>query len=152
MTIDIKDYVNKGLLKEQNADFRQIERQIVRAEKDLNTFQLVIDEDPEWASTIAYQSMLRAGRALLFSFGYLPSDGRQHRTVVELSGIILGKEYSLLIKQFDRLRKKRNVFFYDSEDAMNRTEAKTALKTAKQLLLEIKKKIQKNNPQCVFEF
>lgn len=150
--MNFKDYVSKGLLKEQKADFKQIEKQIIRAEKDLTTFNLVVDDDPEWASTIAYQSMLRAGRALLFSFGYLPADGRQHKTVVELSGVILGKDFGLLIKQFDRLRKKRNVFFYDSEDAKNQTEAKIALKTAKQLLQEIKKSIHKNNPQDSLQF
>jgi len=31
-----------------------------------------------------YQSMLRAGRALLLADGVLPADGRQHKTVVEL--------------------------------------------------------------------
>ena len=47
-------YLNKGLIKEQKSNFKQIGKQIIRAEKDLSTFSLVIDADPEWASTIAY--------------------------------------------------------------------------------------------------
>ncbi len=41
------------------------------------TAEHVSDKDPQWAATIAYHSMLRAGRALLFANGVLPADGRQ---------------------------------------------------------------------------
>lgn len=145
--IDWQRYLNSGLLKQQNPNFRQIEKQVVRAEKDLRTFYLVLKQDPEWASTIAYQAMLRMGRALLFSHGYLPTDRQQHKTVVEITGAILGQEFRAVIGQFDRLRKKRNVFFYDSEDAHNLTEAKKALEIAKRLFVEIKKKTGKLKPQ-----
>lgn len=74
-------YLNKGLIKEQKSNFKQLGKQIIRAEKDLSTFSLVIDADPEWASTIAYQAMLRAGRALLYSFGFLPADGQPYKLV-----------------------------------------------------------------------
>lgn len=39
--------------------------------------------------TINLRTMLRAGRALVFSKGYLPADGAQHRTVVELTHNLL---------------------------------------------------------------
>jgi len=144
-------YLNKGLIKEQKSNFKQIGKQIIRAEKDLSTFSLVIDADPEWASTIAYQAMLRAGRALLYSFGFLPADGQQHKTVVKITGEILGDKYTTTVKKFDKYRKKRNNFFYDSEDAHNFTEAKIALKIAKELLKEIKKRIKSFNPQMMFD-
>jgi len=146
-----QNYLNKGLIKKQNANFKQIEKQIDRAKKDLNTFNLVIDNDPEWASAIAYQSMLRAGRALLFSHGFLPIDGQQHKTVVKITGEILGPEFKLIIKQFDRFRKKRNVFLYSSEDFNNYTEAKRAVKIAKKLLKEIENKIENLNLQEKFK-
>jgi uncharacterized protein (UPF0332 family) len=103
--MNFSSYEKSGLVKRQPAHFKQIELQITRAHKDLLTFALIVDKDAEWAATIAYQAMLRAGRALLFSHGYLPADGRQHKTVVEITGMILGNEYSLIIKQFDKLRK-----------------------------------------------
>ncbi|MFH0948366.1 MAG: HEPN domain-containing protein [Elusimicrobiota bacterium] len=149
--IKFQEYLNKGLLKTQNPNFKQIEKQIVRAEKDLCTFNLVIDNDPEWASTMVYQAMLRAGRSLLFSYGFLPADGQQHKTVIEITGKILGQKFGLLIKQFDRLRKKRNVFFYDSEDTHNFTEAKNAIVTARELINEVKRKINAFNPQQTFK-
>lgn len=150
--IDWKKYLNNGLLKQQDPKFEQIEKQILRAEKDLRTFCLVLNEDPEWASTIAYQAMLRMGRALLFSHGYLPADKSQHKTTVAITGDIIGPDFHILIKHFDRLRKKRNVFFYDSDDAHNLTEAKKALEIAKKLFFEVKKKIRILNPQQDFKF
>ncbi|MFH1798127.1 MAG: hypothetical protein ABH844_02110 [Candidatus Omnitrophota bacterium] len=108
--IEWQKYLSNDLLKRQSPNFRQIEKQVSSAEKDLRTFYLVVDEDPEWASTIAYQAMLRMGRALLFSHGYLPTNRQQHKTVVEITGSILGPEFSVITRQFNRLRKKRNVF------------------------------------------
>ena len=50
--MDFQKYINKGLLKRQEANFKQIKKQIIRAGKDLDTYNLVIDKDPEWASAI----------------------------------------------------------------------------------------------------
>lgn len=147
-----KEYYNKGLIKQQKPNFEQIAKQLRRALQDLKTAQHTIDFDPEWASTIAYQAMLRAGRAILFANGYLPADGAQHKTVVELTGILLGAEYGDLIRQFEKFRKKRNSFFYDSEDTGNRGEAEKALQVAKALLMKIKTYIENLNPQFRFGF
>lgn len=91
--------------------------------------------------------MLRAGRALLYAHGYLPADGQLHKTVVEATGMILGQEFYGIVKQFDKLRRKRNVFFYDSLDTSNVAEAKKAGKEAIQLIKVIGKKISDFNPQ-----
>ncbi len=37
--------------------------------------------------------MLKAGRALLLLEGYVPDDGAQHKTVVDVVSAVLGKEY-----------------------------------------------------------
>jgi uncharacterized protein (UPF0332 family) len=145
--IDWRAYLERGHIKEVKPDFRQIERQVLRAEKDLRTFELVIAADPEWASTIVYQAMLRLGRALMFSFGYLPADGQQHKTVVDITGDLLDEEYSLVIKYFDRMRRSRNVFFYESLDTGGQTQARKSLETAETLLKAVKAKIAKRNPQ-----
>lgn len=142
-----KSYIAKGFLKAQPPDFAQITRQLHRSGRDLGTARHLLTEDPQWAATIAYQSMLRAGRALLFANGVLPADGRQHMTVVELTGEILGPRYGLLVQQFERMRRKRNVFFYDSEESVTDTETQTALETAQELLAAIEQKIAGANPQ-----
>lgn len=145
-------YLKKGLLKEQRVNFRQIEKQITRAKKDLKTAEKVLDEDPEWGATIAYHAMLRAGRALLFSKGYLPADGRQHKTVVELTHELLGKDYSLLVEKFEKMRRRRNVFFYESDIFGTTTDAENALKAAPELVHVIEEMIHKQNPQLHLGF
>ena len=149
---DWEVYLKKGLVKEQRPNFDQIEQQIVRAEKDLKTFGIVLNSDPEWACTIAYQAMLRMGRALMFSYGYLPADGQQHKTVVEITGKLLGEKFDLLIQYFDRMRRNRNVFFYDSIDTNNEAQAKKAHETAVELLKVVKATIRKHSPQADLKF
>lgn len=146
-----ESYLKKGLLKRQSVNFRQIEKQVMRAKKDLETARLVLSKDPEWGATIAYQAMLRAGRALIFSKGYLPADGAQHRTVVELTHLLLGKGYSTLVDKFEKMRRNRNQFFYESDPFGTLTEAGTSLKAASQLILIIQKLIRKDNPQLHFD-
>jgi uncharacterized protein (UPF0332 family) len=150
--IDWGEYLKKGLVKEQRPNFDQIDQQIIRAEKDLKTFGLVLNSDPEWACTIAYQAMLRMGRALMFSYGYLSADGQQHKTVVEITGKLLGERFDLLIKYFDRMRRNRNVFFYDALDTNNEAQARKAYDIASELLTVVKDTIRKSNPQSDFKF
>ena len=145
--IDFSAYFRKGLLKKQQPNFNQIAAQITRATKDLSTYKLVVGNDPEWASTIAYQAMLRAGRALPFSFGYLPADGQQHKTVVEITGLILGREYETVVLLFEKFRRKRNLFFYDSVDTTNEGEAKKSAETARKLIEAIQKQIKIEEPR-----
>jgi uncharacterized protein (UPF0332 family) len=140
-------YEAQGLVKAQRPDMGQVSRQVARAEMDLKTAGLVIKQDPEWASTIVYQAMLRLGRALMFSHGYLPADGRQHKTVVEVTGKLLGGGFDLLVKRFDRMRRRRNVFFYDSLVSDDEAQAITTLETAAKLVSAIKAKIRKGDPQ-----
>jgi len=88
----------------------------------------------------------------MFSYGYLPSDGQQHKTVVEITGKLLGENFDLLVKYFDRMRRNRNVFFYDSLDTNNEAQAKKAYEIAVELLKVVKDTIRKNNPQADFKF
>jgi len=125
---------------------------MIRAKKDLETTKLVLDRDAEWAATIAYHAILRAGRAFLFSKGYLPTDGAQHRTVVELTGKLLDKEYSLLVEKFEKMRRRRNVFFYESDPFGSTTDAENSLKTASKLITAIEITIRQENPQLHFDF
>lgn len=145
-----KAYLKKGLLKYQKANFGQIEKQIIRARKDLETAQDIFRKDPEWGATIAYHAMLRSGRAYVFSKGYLPADGAQHKTVVELTGKLLGKDYTLLIEKFEKMRRRRNIFFYESDPFGTLTQAENAVKASCELVRAIEKTIQKENPQLHF--
>ena len=58
-------------------------------------------------------AMLKAGRALLLLQGFVPDDGAQHKTVVEVTSVILGEKYRHLTDQFETMRRKRNEMTID---------------------------------------
>jgi len=67
--VNLKDLESQGLIEKVKVTERQIWLHLTRAEKDLATAEANLDIDEEWAFTIAYHAMLRAGRALMLSEG-----------------------------------------------------------------------------------
>jgi len=140
-------WVKDNLIKKQEPDFKQIDQQLKRSQKDLKTAESNLAIDLTWAFTIAYHAMIRAGRALMYSQGYLPTARQTHKTVVEFTKIILGEKYDSLIGRFNRMRRQRHDFIYDSKNHITATEAKTSIDTAKQLIEEIITLVKKENPE-----
>jgi uncharacterized protein (UPF0332 family) len=99
----------------------------------LRTARATLDIDEEWAYTIAYHAMLRAGRALMVFLEYRPKGKDQHKTVGEFCSRVLGEEYRTLINKFHRMRQKRHKFVYEIEGEISRTEAKDSIGSAKRL-------------------
>ena len=70
-------------IKPHRANQNEIKQLLQLATRDLNTAKRNLDEAPDWAYSIAYNSILQAGRALMFFEGYRPRGSEQHATVVE---------------------------------------------------------------------
>lgn len=144
----IKDLENRKFIAKEQIGFDQIIKHINRAHKDLKVSEANLKIDNEAAYNYAYLAMLRTGRALMFSFGYRPIDGQQHKTIVLFSEAILGKDFSKLVAKFDRMRKFRNKFTYQEPGILvSRQEIEQALKSACQFVQKVAEFIQKNNPQ-----
>ncbi len=135
------------LLKRQRPDFKQISHQLERSLKDLKTAEANLEIDLTWSYTIAYHSMIRAGRALIFSKGYLPTAKNSHKTIVELTKLMLGEEYNSLTSRFNRMRRRRHDFIYDSKNHVTPHEAESSLEAAKKLIQKIVAMVKKENPQ-----
>ena len=147
----IADYLTKGLLKRQKSAIAGVEKILTRSAKDLKTARANLKIDEGIAYTVAYLAMLRAGRAFMFLKGFRSSDGYQHKTVVEFVREALGKECSVIIERFDRMRRKRNIFTYEVDVTISHTEAVNALHTAEEFVRLIVDKVKKENPQRHFE-
>jgi len=148
----IKDYSGKGLIKPQKTNIRTIENLISRSFKELKIAEANIKIDEGTAFTVAYTAMLHAGRSLMFLKGFRPSDGYQHKTVVDFVSLILGEKYEVLVQRFDKMRRKRNLFTYEVSINISEMEVKNALKSASQFVKTIKDLIEKENPQYKFKF
>lgn len=146
----IKVMLDQGLIKKQKVDFPHIEALLLRAQKDIITAKSNLEIDEEVTYNYAYLAMLRCGRAIVFLRGYRSVDGQQHKTIIELSGEMLGKGFKNLIKKFDRMRRKRNQFTYEPFLPVSKTEAEDVLKTAEEFVAKVIKQVQDENPQLGF--
>jgi uncharacterized protein (UPF0332 family) len=154
MTYDefLEECLSKGLLKRQKSDLRAVEKLILRAQKDLRTAKANLDIDEGIAYSVAYLAMLHATRAFILMKGFRPADGYQHKTAVEFISHFLGKEFKVIVEQFDRMRRKRNIFTYEVDISISKSEASDALDKATRFVNLIRDIIQKLNPQMQFKF
>lgn len=142
----IQKYRQNGLIAEEKIGFDQIVKHLERARKDLAVAKANLKIDSEAAYNYAYLAMLRAGRGLIFSYGYRPIDGEQHKTVTAFCENILGPDFSNLTRNFDRMRKKRNRFTYDEAGLLvTETETQKAIEDAIKFAEEISKVIESRN-------
>lgn len=144
----IDNWIKNGFIAKEEIGWDQIDKHICRAYKDLSVAKANLEIDSEASFNYSYLAMLRSGRALMFSFGYRPIDGRQHKTVVEFSAAMLGKDFSILTLQFDKMRKFRNRFTYDEPGILvTREQTRQSLKKAESFVNKIAGFIQDKNPQ-----
>ena len=137
----------KGRIKKIKVNFKQIYNFLLRSRKDLQTSKANLTIDKEWSYTIAYHAMLRAGRALMMSFGYMPRGRDQHTTVVRFTSIVFGDQLKDLIRKFDRMRRKRHDFIYEPDRPVPKQEAEQSIKDAEALVKQIWFFVEEKDPQ-----
>lgn len=146
--MNYQELINKGLLKQEQIGFDQINKVLARAYRNIRSAKTLLkDDDEEGSFGLAYEAMLLAGRALAFSYGLRPRTVGSHKIVVDFTEKIIGKEYKILIQKFDKMRRKRNYLIYGIGLIISETEAENAIKTAKEFMEKIREVIQKRNPQ-----
>jgi len=83
----------------------------------------------------------------MYSKGYLPTAKNSHKTVVEFTRLTLGDEYHSLIGKFNRMRRQRHDFIYETKNHITSQEAKSSLESAKKLIDKIIAMVKQDNPQ-----
>jgi uncharacterized protein (UPF0332 family) len=145
--LSYEKFLKANLVKKVKPDYEQINMQLNRAVKDLKTAKANLNIDLTWSLTIAYHSMIRGGRALMYSKGYLPTFNQSHKTIVEFTRVVLGNEYTDIISKFNRLRRRRHNFIYESENHVTLHDAKSSIDVSRKLIDKIVDLIKKDNPQ-----
>ncbi len=148
-----REFIEKGLLKEEKIDFSQIGKVLAKSRRTIKSASLLLgDGDAEGSYELAYESMLLAGRALVFSFNLRPRAAGSHKIVIDFVREMLDDSTKdALIFKFDKMRKNRHYLIYGSGLAISETEAKNAISSAKEFIAQIEKIIQKKNPQKKLE-
>jgi len=148
----IKKSLRQGLIREQERSFKGMEKMIRRAYGEIDAAKANMKIDQGVAFTVTYTAMLHTGRALMLFKGYRPSDGYQHKTVVDFAANLLGEKYKSLTQRFDIMRRKRNIFTYEVSISFSETEVNSALKSAESFIGTVRDAIGSEDPQHKFKF
>lgn len=139
--------IDRKLLKEERFSPKQITKVISKSNRMLKSAQIVLDDkDFECAYQLAYEAMLLAGRALLFSLNLRPRALGSHKIVIEAIKEILGKE-KILVTKFDKMRKNRHYLIYGSGLSISETEALNSIESAGKFIIRVNKFIHRKNRQ-----
>ena len=142
----------EGKIRKQRAGLVQVEALLREAMLDLGEANKIASLATRATYLLAYMAMLKAGRALLLLKGYVPDDGAQHKTVVDVTSILLGEKYGNLTKQFETMRRKRNELTYEAGVLLSKSESEKAFLDAIALLKKILSEVKSQNPQLELQF
>ena len=142
----------EGKIRRQKAGFIQVEALLREAVLDLQEAKRIVQVAERATYLLAYNGMLKAGRALLLLKGYVPDDGAQHKTIVEMTAAVLGEEYRSLTEQFETMRRKRNDLTYEAGTLLSKSEAQRAFADAIELVKGTLAEVKSENPQMEFKF
>ena len=129
----------EGHIKKLPVNRRKIEDSLNLAKRDVKVAKDVLNQDCDWAFSIAYNAMLQAIRALMFSKGYRPSGRNQHVSVVRFAEFFLGEEDVIIL---DRMRRKRHAAVYDTAGMISKREAENAVARAEKLVKKIEEMLR----------
>jgi len=145
-----KKLLEDGSLQKKKISFREVDKILEKAYESLKAAEVLIEKDlEESAFKQAYESMLLAGRALIFSLGYKPRTIGTHTITIKFceSYLGLGASLKVLVKKFEKMKRKRNYLIYGIGLTISSTEAENAIKNAKQFLKIIEEKINQIRKQ-----
>src|SRR3989338_2577340 len=144
--------LKQGRLRKQKSGIVQIEALLKQAMEDLREAEKIAHIAERATYLLAYMAMLKAGRALLLFKGYVPDDGAQHKTVVEVTSVVLGEKYRNLTEHFETMRRKRNEMTYEAGALLSMSESQKAFSDAISLVKEIYREVKSQNPQLELKF
>lgn len=142
----------EGKLRKIPVGFTQVEALLREAILDLKEAKKTFKIAERATYLMAYNAMLKAGRALLLLNGWVPDDGAQHRTVVEMTGVLLGEKYNHIVNKFESMRRKRNDMTYEAGVLISDKEKEQAFEDAITLFESCLETAKKKNPQMKIDF
>lgn len=142
----IKEFIDKGLIKKDDGiDAFHVLSVIKKSRRSIKSAKLLVEDDQENSYQLAYEAMLLAGRALVFSFGFRPRAAGSHKIVVDFSKKVLGKEIAILVFKFNKMRKKRHYLVYGTGLYISEIDSRNAIASAVKFLRHIIRFIKNKN-------
>ncbi len=142
MRVNLSDLLKQDRVEKFESDPDQIKNEIDNANTKLRSAKNVLGIK-EWglAYVSAYNAMLHAGRALMFSKGYKTKGSDHHATVVLFVQAVFSAKFSSdndVLDSFDKARKLRHEFTYDNADLVSPIQAKNLVENAEAFVNKVK--------------
>jgi len=129
-----------GRIKREAITIEEVVEALERAREELEAAREIAERFPSSSFELAYNVMLFAATALLYSEGYRASVEGHHKTLVEFAEASLGPPHVRLIDEFDEARKKRHRTVY-AYRKVTRREASHALEIAQSFIEAVELKL-----------
>lgn len=133
--MSLRDLLKTGQIEEYKSDPEQIKNEMELARQDLAAAKKMLSLQSEelwgWAHNAAYNAMLQAGRALMYSMNYRPRGQDQHASVIALVLDVYGKKFPPEVLQaFNKARIRRHESVYDRAGSISPSQAKNLVEKA----------------------
>lgn len=140
--------MDKGELRLKRVSPKEVDGVLAKARKLIKAAVIMMAEDiDEAAFKEAYDAMILASRALMFSLGYKPRTMGSHAITIKFLELYFGREMASLITRFKRMKEKRNYLIYGTSLMISKTEARNAIKSARDFLDIVEEEILKIRKQ-----
>ena len=124
----------KGLVEIVTPDLHGANHLVSRAQKDLKTAQDMVGTDPEWAYVVAAHAIVRAARALTMAEGVRPRGREQARTLLQVTGYLVGEGEASLANDLDQVRRKGQHLLESADRPISYYELEATVNIAEQLV------------------
>jgi uncharacterized protein (UPF0332 family) len=139
------ELIKQDRIRSYKAAQDEIGRLLSIAKRDLKAAQRNLDDDPDWAYSMAYNALLQASRAVILTEGYRPRGPDQHATVVAFIREKFQEINPTLTDFFDQMRRKRHRLIYETVGLVSRSETQQVIKQTNGYL-EILRKLIEHQP------
>jgi len=118
--------LRSGLIEKYRSDEDQIRNEVEIAKDDLSSAKRMLGIDEwRWAHSAAYNAMLQAGRALMFSKEYRPGSQEHHIAVISFVQAVYAAKFDPPVLQaFEKARRRRNESLYDRAGSVSETQSR----------------------------
>jgi uncharacterized protein (UPF0332 family) len=130
--MNLSDLLGKGLVEKFQSSPEQIRNEMNIAKNDVVSAKKMLGiEIWGWAHNAAYNAMLQAGRALMFSKGYRPMSSEHHLAVVSFVQAVYPTKFSPEVLQaFSKARLRRSESLYDRAGSISETQGRSLVEKA----------------------
>lgn len=134
--MNLSDLLNKGLVEKFQSDQEQIKKEMDIAKNDISSAKNMLTiQEWGWAHNAAYNAMLQAGRALMFSKGYRPKSSEHHVAVVSfIEAVYSAKFSSEVLQSFGKARLRRSESMYDRAGSISEKQGRNLVEKAEILV------------------